>query len=222
MHGYYNTLSAERLKKCYDIAPVRIMRYLKAEIDFVIGKIISPSKILELGCGYGRIIEQLASGDAIIAGIDTSLDSLKFGRDNLQNKLGINLSCMNAVSLGFKDNSFDLVLCLQYGISAFHSDRLQLVKEAIRVTRKRGKILFSTYSEKFWGDRLEWFKLQASKGLIGEIDEIKTVRGTIICKDGFKATTIKPGEFKSLVSSLNVIPVIIEVDESSIFFEIEK
>ncbi len=129
---------------------------------------------------------------------------------------------MDAVCLGFKDNSFDLVLCLQNGISAFHSDRLQLVKEAIRVTRKGGKIFFSTYSEKFWTDRLEWFKLQAGEGLIGEIDETKTVSGTIICKDGFKATTIKPGEFISLISPLNVTPEITEVDESSIFFEIEK
>jgi len=92
----------------------------------------------------------------------------------------------------------------------------------MRVTRKGGKILFSTYSEKFWRARLEWFNLQAGEGLIGKIDETKTVRGTIICKDGFKATTIKPGEFISLVSSLNVTPEITEVDESSIFFEIEK
>jgi len=222
MHGYYNLLSAERLKKCYDIASPRIKKYLKAEIEFVNKKITSSSHILELGCGYGRIIEQLTAGALTIAGIDTSLDSLKLGKNILKNKPGISLSCMNAVCLGFKDNSFDFVLCLQNGISAFHSDKLQLVKEAIRVTRKGGKILFSTYSEKFWIDRLEWFKLQAREGLIGEIDESKTVKGTIICKDGFKATTIEPGKFISLVSSLNIIPKITEVDKSSIFFEIEK
>jgi 2-polyprenyl-6-hydroxyphenyl methylase/3-demethylubiquinone-9 3-methyltransferase len=222
MHGYYNMLAAERLKKCYDIASPRIKRYLKAEIEFLRGKIISSSQILELGCGYGRIVEQVATGSIKIAGIDTSLNSLKYGKDILNYKPGISFYCMNAVCLGFKDNSFDLVLCLQNGISAFHSDKLQLVKEAIRVTRKRGKILFSTYSEKIWEDRLEWFKHQAAEGLIGEIDESKTVSGNIICKDGFKATTIKPAEFISLVSSINIIPIITEVDESSIFFEIEK
>lgn len=222
MHGYYNILAAERLKKCYDIASPRIIKYLKAEIEFVISKIISTSHILELGCGYGRIVEQLAAGANTIAGIDTSLVSLKFGKNFLSNKQGISFSCMDAVCLGLRDSSFDLVLCLQNGISAFHSDKLQLVKEAIRVTRRGGKILFSTYSDKFWRDRLEWFKLQAAEGLIGEIDETKTVSGTIICKDGFKATTINPEEFKSLVSSLNVTPKITEIDKSSIFFEIEK
>ena len=64
--------------------------------------------------------------------------------------------------------------------------------------------------------------MQAVEGLIGEIDETKTVSGTIICKDGFNATTIKPGEFISLISPLNVTPEITEVEESSIFFEIEK
>jgi len=222
MHGYYNILSAERLKKCYDIATPRTKMYLKAEIEFVIGKLKPSTQILELGCGYGRILEQLAAGAVTIAGIDTSLVSLKFGKNILNDKPGISFSCMDAVCLGFRNNSFDIVLCLQNGISAFHSNKLQLVKEAIRVTRKGGKILFATYSDKFWGARLEWFRMQAAEGLIGEIDETKTVRGTIICKDGFKATTINQEEFKSLVSSLNIIPKITEVDESSIFFEIEK
>jgi len=222
MHGYYNILAAERLKKCYNIASPRIKKYLKAEIEFVNGQIISSSQILELGCGYGRIIEQLTAGASTFAGIDTSLVSLQFGKNILGDKPDINFSCMNAVRLGFKDNSFDIVFCLQNGISAFHSDKLQLVKEAMRVTRKGGKILFSTYSDKFWIDRLEWFRVQAAEGLIGEIDETKTVRGTIICKDGFETTTITPGEFISLVSSLNIIPKITELDESSIFYEIEK
>ncbi|MGD2109726.1 MAG: hypothetical protein PVI86_10070, partial [Phycisphaerae bacterium] len=36
---YAERLSAERLKRCYDIAPPRIQQYLDAEIRHVLGKV---------------------------------------------------------------------------------------------------------------------------------------------------------------------------------------
>ena len=52
MTDYYTAqLSAERLKRCYDIAPPRIVRYLEAELDFVAGRIRPFDTVLELGCG---------------------------------------------------------------------------------------------------------------------------------------------------------------------------
>jgi hypothetical protein len=119
-------------------------------------------------------------------------------------------------------NSFDGVICIQNGISAIHVDQKDLIQESIRVTKPCGLVLFSTYSEKFWDDRLHWFQLQADAGLLGEIDYEKTGDGVIICKDGFKATTVSPEQFLKLISGMNVQATIVEVDESSIFCEIRK
>ena len=83
-----------------------------------------------------------------------------------------------------------------------------------------GIVLFSSYSERFWDDRLQWFRIQAEHGLIGEIDEKLSSNGVIVCKDGFRATTIGPDDFIELTSDLNVTPKIIEVDGSSLFCEI--
>jgi len=52
------------------------------------------------------------------------------------------------------DGSFDAVVCIQNGISAFQVDPFELVSESVRVARDHGIIFFSTYSEKFWHDRL--------------------------------------------------------------------
>ncbi len=53
--GYYSThLAAERLRRCYEIAPTRVRRYLRAEIDFVLSRSGPAADVLELGCGYGR------------------------------------------------------------------------------------------------------------------------------------------------------------------------
>ncbi|MCX6288001.1 MAG: class I SAM-dependent methyltransferase [Bacteroidetes bacterium] len=224
MPGYYDTsLSALRLKKCYDIAPSRIRQYLQAEIDFVLKKISRKDVVLDLGCGYGRLIPQLAKKAKFVQGIDTSIPSLLFGKEYLRNTQHYCLQHMNAAKLAFSANTMDVVLCLQNGISAFHVDQRTLIKEAVRVTKPGGAAIFSTYSEKFWEHRLKWFALQSKAGLIGELDTEKTRNGNIVCKDGFSATTISPKKFLDLTRWIRNIKVMVrEVDDSCLFFVIKK
>ncbi|MHA2271281.1 MAG: class I SAM-dependent methyltransferase [Candidatus Hodarchaeales archaeon] len=223
MTSYYSAkLSAQRLKRCYEIAPPRVKQYLEAEVQFVLDQLSPSYKVLELGCGYGRVLQKLASKAKTVSGIDTSVVSLEFAKAFLANQSSVDFFLMNAGSLGFQDQCFDVVVAIQNGISAFKVDPHQLVQESLRVTRNGGKVLFSSYSDKFWDDRLEWFELQAQEGLLGEIDWDKTRDGTIVCKDGFKATTVSSTDFALLAAKLNLQALIEEVDESSIFCTIMK
>ena len=224
MPGYYDTsLSALRLKKCYDIAPSRVKQYLQAEIDFVLSKVSRKDIVLDMGCGYGRLIPFLAKKAKFVHGIDTSVSSLKFGKEFLKDMPRQRLHMMDAVKLTFSDNTMDIVLCLQNGISAFHVDQRALIKEAVRVTKPGGRALFSSYSEKFWEPRLKWFMLQSKAGLVGEIDFERTKNGNIVCRDGFTATTITAKKFHELTRWIRGIRVVTkEVDESCLFFEIRK
>ena len=52
------------------------------------------------------------------------------------------------------------------------------------------------------------------------VDVISTLNGIIVTKDGFKATTIRPLEFLSLTSELDINLKIEEIDNSSIFYDI--
>ncbi|MFW9907257.1 MAG: class I SAM-dependent methyltransferase [Candidatus Thorarchaeota archaeon] len=218
-HYYTGALSAERLKKCYDIAPPRTIEYLEAELQHATSHISLNDKVLELGCGYGRALFKMAEKARSACGIDTSLESLVMAKKLNQQK-NIHLFQMNASSLGFSDNIFDIVVCVQNGISAFKLNPEDLLRESIRVTRKGGKCLFSSYSEKFWDSRLEWFQLQAAEGLLGEIDWNHTRDGVIVCKDGFKATTFGADDFLEITDRIGVEAVISEIDRSSIFCEI--
>jgi 2-polyprenyl-6-hydroxyphenyl methylase/3-demethylubiquinone-9 3-methyltransferase len=221
MNNYYiNKLSANKLKLCYDIAPSRVIQYLKAEVDHVLKKIKWDDIVLELGCGYGRIIPNLARKARMVIGIDNSFKNLLFGMNFIGSISNCYLLGMNAIQLAFKDRTFDSVVCIQNGISAFHVDRKELILESIRVAKVGGIVLFSSYSDKFWENRMDWFKLQSKAGLLGEIDTDKSHDGVIICKDGFKATTVRPSDFLSLVEGINVDVRIIEIDESSLFCEI--
>lgn len=214
---YSDKLSAERLKLCYEIAPPRVKQYLKAEVDYVLQNLRPSDTVLELGCGYGRALGQIAQKAKLAIGIDTSTDSLLLGKDMLSGPKNCILLKMDAIQLGFLDQTFERVICIQNGISAFHVNQKDLIQESIRVTKRRGKILFSSYSDKFWEHRLEWFRLQSKAGLVGEIDYEKTDTGTIACKDGFTATTVRPDDFLALAAEFEVDAKIIEVDESSLF-----
>jgi 2-polyprenyl-6-hydroxyphenyl methylase/3-demethylubiquinone-9 3-methyltransferase len=223
MVGYYSQkLSGERLRLCYEIAPPRVKQYLEAEIAFVLDKMKSSGLILELGCGYGRVLKRLWTKASTVVGIDTSFASLSLARDAFCKNPRCHLFAMDAVEMGFCSQQFDMVVCIQNGISAFGVDQRKLIKEALRVTKTGGGVLFSSYSEQFWKDRLEWFRLQSKKKLVGEIDDEATGNGVIVCKDGFKAGTVNPDEFVLLTSDLAVDPVITEVDNSSIFYELQR
>jgi SAM-dependent methyltransferase len=217
---YANNLSAERLRRCYELAPPRTEQYLEAEIAHVAGRINPTDVVLEIGCGYGRVLQRLAGRAAGLVGVDTSESSLQLGRGLLGTSQNCRLAMMDAASLGFRKYAFDVVLCIQNGLSAFKVDQHELISECIRVTRPGGRVLFSSYSEKFWEHRLEWFRLQSEHGLLGEIDWEATGDGIIVCRDGFRATTIRPDDFSALVSEFRVDMRIEEIDESSLFCEI--
>jgi SAM-dependent methyltransferase len=218
MAGYYeDKLHGNRLKRCYEIAPPRIQQYLKAEIQYVVKNVRPDCQLLELGCGYGRVLRPLAEKVALAFGIDTSYTNLKLARTFLESRHACHLIRMDAVEMGFPDGRFDYVICIQNGISAFHVDQRTLVRESIRVTKDHGLIFFSSYSTKIWPARLQWFKAQAEAGLVGEIDWHRTGEGNIVCKDGFTATTVSQDGFTRLVRGFPVGVRIEEVDESSIF-----
>jgi 2-polyprenyl-6-hydroxyphenyl methylase/3-demethylubiquinone-9 3-methyltransferase len=221
MSDYYSEkLSAERLMRVYELAPPEVQRYLAAEIEFVRQRIHRSDRVLELGCGYGRVLKELAPCAAAAVGIDTSFASLQMGRGFLNGCDNCSLLQMNAVAPGFKSRQFDIVVCIQNGISAFHVDQPDLISQAVAVTRPGGRVLFSSYSDRFWPYRLEWFRIQAAHGLLGEIDENATANGVIVCKDGFRATTVGPAEFKAMTATLKLSADIAEVAESAVFCEI--
>jgi SAM-dependent methyltransferase len=221
MRDYYSTrLSSERLRACYELAPPPAARYLAAEIEHLCSRVPHGARVLELGCGYGRVLAELAAVAGRVVGVDTSLDSLRLARRHVGRSSRVALAAMDAVHLTFQPSSFDLVCAVQNGISAFHVDQRELVQSAVRVTRPGGTVLFSSYADEFWEGRLEWFRVQAAHGLVGEIDDSATRRGTIVCRDGFTATTVSPQQFAELSRGVGSAFELTTVAGSSLFCEI--
>jgi len=216
---YSDHLTAGKLRRAYEIAPPRVKRYLRAELAYVLDHIDQADHVIELGCGYGRILGHLADHAGWVLGIDSSVSSLW---EVVLDHTNLELAAMDAVRLALADNSFDVVVCIQNGISAFHVDHGALLRESLRIARPGGRLMFSSYSPKFWEERLHWFELQAEEGLVGLIDYGKTGDGTIVCRDGFSATTVTEADFRGLLEDVRVSGEVVEVDHSSVFLHIRK
>ena len=219
---YKEKLSADKLLRCYEIAPPRIKQYLHAEIQFVVSNLHGADLVLELGCGYGRVMKAVSQFVSWIVGNDISKESLELARSYMEGCQNCAVFLADASQLSFRSCVFDVVFCIQNGISAFGVDKKRLIAESIRVTKNGGIILFSSYSPRIWEARLEWFREQSRFGLVGEIDEGKTCDGTIVCKDGFRATTVSGDEFVELFDDFGLDASAFEVDKSSVFCKVVK
>jgi len=202
------------------VAPPRVQQYLRAEIDHI-RSLMSPGDwVLELGCGYGRVLFELDDVAGGLTGIDPAVGSLEYGQQLANGSGRVRFAAMDAAELGFAEHSFDLVLCVQNGICAFGTDQARVLGEAVRVCRSQGRVLLSSYADEFWPHRLEWFELQSAHGLLGEIDHEATGDGVIACKDGFRSGRMRSEDFEMLARRLGLGGTIEVVDGSITFCEV--
>ena len=216
---YAEKLSARRLDQVYAIASPRVRQYLQAEIDHVRAIIRPGDRVLELGCGTGRVLAALAPAADIAWGVDNAFESVLQAQAR---HADCHWAVMDAANPGFRADSFDLVIGVQNFISACKIPPEDLVRACLAMTRPAGRVLLSSYAAAFWPHRLAWFRDQAAEGLLGAIDEAATGNGAIVGKDGFRATTFSPGDFADLARRLGVAAEIDEVDESSVFCQITR
>jgi len=120
----------------------------------------SGMKVLDLGCGNGRLYEILKDKEVEYTGIDISENLINVAKKKYpkgQFVIG------DGINLPFKDHSFDIV----YSIAVFHhlpsrELRIQFLKEAKRVLKKDGKIILIVWN--LW--QRKYFKLLVKYSLL--------------------------------------------------------
>lgn len=218
---YAEKLNSSNLLKVYDTQLDRVKRYLDEEIDFVRKNLEGHETLLELGAGYGRIVKELASSCQSILGIDISMESALLSEEYLKGIPNASVLQMDVHNMDLKE-TFDVILCLQNGLSAMKITTTDLINRILDKVTVGGKVYFSTYSENFWEHRLSWFVEQSEKRLLGEIDFENTRDGVIMCKDGFKAITYSMDQLHEIGRRSGYPYKIVEVDASSLFLIISK
>ena len=89
--------------------------------------LLEGKRILDIGCGYGFLVNILSQRGFDGCGIDIDKEAIKVGQSLYQN---IDLRISNAYELPFPDNSFDSVI---FHEAIHHLDVARAIKEANRV-----------------------------------------------------------------------------------------
>jgi 2-polyprenyl-3-methyl-5-hydroxy-6-metoxy-1,4-benzoquinol methylase len=114
---------------------------LQTNLDFLAEtSVLKPGdKILEIGCGIGTIVFELARQGYDVRGTDLSRVAIEYGRSKYKD---IQLQVQPAEELGFEDGTFDVVLSFDLFEHIASIDRH--VAEVRRVLKPGGCYLFQT------------------------------------------------------------------------------
>ncbi len=110
---------------------------------------LAPDRVLELACGTGRLTRRLADRlqpSARIVATDVNPAMLQFAQQVIPDPRVL-WNVVDAVDLPYVDSGFDIVVA-QFGVM-FYSDRIKAYREALRVLKPGGKLIFTCW------DRLE-------------------------------------------------------------------
>lgn len=177
--GFFDDLDDYRFDK---------LRYLPRVVDF---NGFRGQRLLEVGCGVGIDLIRFARGGAIVTGVDLAEQSINLARKNFElNGLPADVRLMNAESLDFADNSFDVVY--GHGVIQYTADAEKLVKECARVVKPGGIGIFMVYN------RISWLNAMS-----------KVMKVSLEHEDAPVLKRFSMGEFKKILSpfcSIRIVP----------------
>lgn len=163
--------------KIIEKSPRLIQEFLDGEIKFL-KKYIQPNEIiLDVGCGYGRLLKLLSKNAKRVVGIDFSESLLEHTKQNLAGKDNVELYLMRAERMDFDDERFDYVLCLYSTFGNMPGIELDVLKEMKRVCKKGGEIIISVFSENAKEVQIENYKRAGLTNIRDDREAIHTEEG---------------------------------------------
>jgi len=120
-------------------------------INSTLGK---KKKILQIGCAFGNISKRIASecGDSNLTIVDIIPNELRRIRKKIKKANIENCTFLlgDATNLGHKDSFFDCVFLFFLFHELSFQRKIEALKEAARVTRPKGTIIFGEFHKPRW------------------------------------------------------------------------
>lgn len=128
------------------------------DVAFVREHCTPPGRLVDLGCGTGRLLRELAGQGYTGTGVDLSPEMLRVARER---SAGLTLTWVEANLTDLSalpDGSFDQAACLfsTLGMIRGASQRLQALREANRILRPGGTFILHVHNR--------WWRLYDSPG----------------------------------------------------------
>lgn len=132
--------------------------FTDTEREFLLGRISSGERVLDLGCGTGRFTVPLAESGAAVTGLDLSQGMIEIARRKLADRgLHAEMQQGDMAHMPFPDGSFDTVTSMLALMHIPLEDRQAVFLEVSRVLKPGGRMLLcvknSVFERLFTGDR---------------------------------------------------------------------
>ena len=106
--------------------------------------VASGDKVLDLGCGNGRLLDVLSDIEIDYLGVDLSANLLEIAQEKHKSNRFLK---MDGEKIPARDESFDVIFCL----AVLHHlpssrERVQLLKEVRRVLKPGGKLILTVWN----------------------------------------------------------------------------
>lgn len=100
----------------------------------------SAGRVLDLGCGSGNLVYELARSGYCVVGVDTNRDAVRFARDRCRGLAAV-FAVSDAVQLPFRRDLFDVITMVEVIEHLSEKATKQMLGELHRVTRPGGWML---------------------------------------------------------------------------------
>jgi len=146
-----------------------------AEKQYLKDNIPHNAFVLDIGCGEGRNMQSILENTSNIYGIDTDSKAVEDAKNRFEGIETVQVVCTSADKLPFKDETFDVVTFLMI-LPNLEDKKVSSVAETVRVLKKDGKMILSTFAETAFDERMKVYKRVNVP--------IKEIQGTTFIFDG--------------------------------------
>ncbi len=185
----------------------------EAEVDFIIeiAGLKSKSHVLDLMCGYGRHVLELARRECLVTAIDNLLVYTKEIKTKAAKEgLAINAITADVVNVNL-DGMYDAAICMGNSFAFFNKeDALKLLHSVASVLKENGKLIINTWmlgeiAIRHFKEK-DWFYVDDYKYLLNSkylFNPTRIESDHIIIKTGIEEEVIKGIDYIFTVSELN-------------------
>jgi SAM-dependent methyltransferase len=145
-----------------------------ADIRFAEEHFPRPGRLIDLGCGTGRLLIPFARRDFWVLGADLSEPMLRVAGDRARaEKAGVHLLKANLVELNsIAEGSFDYAACLfsTLGMISGSTERERFVRHVFRLLKPGGRFVLHVHNRwfNFWNPQgRAWLLRDCLRGLLG-------------------------------------------------------
>ena len=162
------------------------------------------SRVLEVGCGTGLILERTHAIGAEVYGVDLSPKMVELCR-----KKGLNAQEASVTALPFKDDSFDLVY--SFKVLAHVPDIRKAMLEIVRVTRPGGRMVLEFYNPISFKGLTDWLRtlIRGYQPVYIRHDTVKEIQKYL--PDGISVVSMRGIRIFAFFSGCYTLPLVSRV-----------